>query len=127
MLSRRTFQQGLFCVLCTLIRVHGELISGTGLKGIVQAAGINIIGLKNAVCDVNDIKKARYVIEVLAPCLYKLLMEAFIKSNVNNFDDWLKHQDNTMLKYWYGILDFEITLLLYNRCGKLTSCFLSVQ
>ena len=38
-----------------LIRVHGELISGTGLKGIVQAAGINIIGLKNAVCDVNDI------------------------------------------------------------------------
>ena len=42
------------------LRVHGELISGTGLEDIVQAAGINIIGLKTAVCDVNDIEKARY-------------------------------------------------------------------
>ena len=57
----------------------------------------------------------KHATEVLAPCLYKLLMEAFIKSNVNNFDDWLKHQDNTMFGYWYGILDLEITLLMFVR------------
>ena len=94
------------------LKVHGELLQGTGLDDIVQHAGMATVGLKTAVCDVNDIKKARYTVQVLASCLYKLLWNAYIESGGDNFDDWVKAQDSAMFKYWYGILDHQVTILM---------------
>ena len=37
----------------------GQLIKGSGLDDIVDAASLDTFGLKTAVCDVNNIKKAR--------------------------------------------------------------------
>ena len=64
-----------------LLKINGQLIKGTGIDEIIDQAGLPIIGLKTALCDVNDIKKARYTVQVIAPCLYKNLMFAHAQSN----------------------------------------------
>ena len=49
--------------------VHGDLVKGTGLVDIVKQSGLSVFGLQTAVADVNNVKKARYTIQVIAPCL----------------------------------------------------------
>ena len=48
-------------------------MAGSGLDGIMDTAKLPYIGLKTAFCDVNDVKKALYAVEVVAICLYKQL------------------------------------------------------
>ena len=55
-----------------LLRTNGKLNQGTSFDEIVQQAGLSITGLKTAICDVNHIKKARYALRVLAPCLVSI-------------------------------------------------------
>ena len=38
----------------------GQPIKGSGLDDIVDVASLDTVGLKTTVCDVNNIKKARY-------------------------------------------------------------------
>ena len=68
------------------LKLNGELIQGTGLEDIVSAAGMATVGLKTAVCDVNDIKKARYTVQILASILHKLLWDAFLESKTDDFE-----------------------------------------
>ena len=43
--------------------VHGELINGSGLKEILETKELSIIGT-SVVVEVNDIKRARYCLQV---------------------------------------------------------------
>ena len=49
----------------------GQLIKGSGLDDIVDGASLDTVGLKIAVCDVNNIKKARYTLQVVVAALTK--------------------------------------------------------
>ena len=49
----------------------GQLITGTGLDDIISKTSLDTVGLKTAVCDVNNIKKARYTLQVIAVALTK--------------------------------------------------------
>ena len=57
------FKDYYFCFLGGLHIEHtallciGQLLKGTGLETIITSASLDTIGLANAVCDVNDIKK----------------------------------------------------------------------
>ena len=44
----------------------GQLIKGSGLNDIGDVASLDTVGLKTAVCDVNNIKKARCTLQVVA-------------------------------------------------------------
>ena len=100
----------------TSYNVHGDLIKGTSLVDIVKQSELSVIGLQTAVADVNDIKKARYIIQVLATCLYTLLQEAYIASSSElSLVTWAKTQNEDMYKYWYGVLNHELTTLMLVR------------
>ena len=47
----------------------GQLIKGSGLDEIVDGASLATVGLKIAVCDVSNIRKARYTLQLVAAAL----------------------------------------------------------
>ena len=64
--------EGYFCIMGGLhieqaaLVCIGQLIKDSGLDDIVDAASLDTVGLKTAVCDVNNIEKARYTLQVVA-------------------------------------------------------------
>ena len=77
------FKDYYFCFLGGLHIEHtallciGQLLKGTVLETIITSASLDTIGLANAVCDVNDIKKARYTLQVTATCLIQFSSKKF--------------------------------------------------
>ena len=53
------FMGGLHIEQAALICI-GQLIKGTGMGDIISASSLDTVGLETAVCDVKNIKKARY-------------------------------------------------------------------
>lgn len=88
---------------------HGELVKGTGLGDILTSAGLKTIGLQTAICDVNDIKKARYATQVVAPVLYALLNDAYNEANncSLSYEEWVREQNNPSFNYWWLILEHQ--------------------
>ena len=77
------------------------------MEDIVSTASLEIVGLKTAVCDVNNIKKARYTLQVIAVVLSKKLNDAFNARDADDRDmeDWIATQQNyPMFNYWYNLL-----------------------
>ena len=71
-------------------------------------------------CDVNDIKKARYTLQVTATCLMRLLQEAYkialTEDDHESFENWVMVScDQTMFKYWYNVLQSIKTVFLFIR------------
>ena len=64
----------------------GRLLKGSGLDGIVDVASLNTVSLKTAVCDVNNIKKARNTLQVVAAALTKKLSDAFKTSTFETME-----------------------------------------
>ena len=91
-----------------LLSCTGELVKGTGLDDVLRSAGVLMIGITTAFCDVNNIKKARYAGQVMAPVLQTLLhdsyRESIEKTTVDGLELWVTEQDETNFKYFYGIL-----------------------
>ena len=58
------------------LKINGLLVSGTGLKNILGSAQLSYTALQTVFCDVNDIKKARYAVEVVVICFFKQLKNA---------------------------------------------------
>ena len=70
------FMGGLHIEQAALVCI-GQLIKGTGMGDIINASSLDTVGLETAVCDVNNIKKARYTLQVIAVVLMKKLGDAF--------------------------------------------------
>ena len=88
-----------------LLKINGQLVTGSGLDGIMDTAKLSYIGLKTAFCDVNDIKKALYAVEVVVICLYKQLSLAHSESETHlDLDTWAGMQEGVMFKYWYSVM-----------------------
>lgn len=99
-----------------LLKLNGQLVKGTGLDTIIDQAGFSYIGLKTAIVDVNDIKKARHTVQIVVSCLYKKLKEAHVESGSSLMIlDWAESVDNTMFQYWYSVLNLQVTILLLVR------------
>ena len=94
------FMGGLHIEQAALICI-GQLIKGSGLDDIIDATSLNAVGVKTTVCDVNNIKKAIYTLQVAAPALTKNLIDAFKTSNFVTIELWIKNQKiNSMFDYW---------------------------
>jgi hypothetical protein len=85
------------------LKAHSTMIKGTGLEDIIKQAGLK--------------KKARYTLQVIAVCLFKMLKVAYMDddSHDDTIDQWAQRQDHVMLKYWYGILNHEMHILMLVR------------
>ena len=111
------FMGGLHIEQAALICV-GQLIKGTGMAEIIKVASLDTVGLETAVCDVNNIKKARYTLQVIAVVLRKKMQEAFREYKSSNcgdmtFDCWASDQTSVMFKYWHNVLhSIQLTLML---------------
>ena len=72
--------------------------------------------MKTAVCDVKNIKKARYTMQVIAVVLSKKLNDAFNSRDTDDcdMDDWIATQQNCpMFNYWYNLLrSIKVVLLI---------------
>ena len=94
------FMGGLHIEQAALICI-GQLIKGSGLDDIIDATSLNAVGVKTTVCDVNNIKKAIYTLQVAATALTKNLIDAFKTSNFVTIELWIKNQKiNSMFDYW---------------------------
>ena len=90
--------EGYFCFMGGLhieqaaVVCIGQLMKGSGLDVIVDAASLDTIGLKTSVCDVSNIKKARYTLQVVAAALKKKLNDAFKTSTFKTMELWIENQ-----------------------------------
>ena len=98
----------------------GQLLTGTGMEDIIKAASLDTIGLVTAVCDVNNIKKARYALQVIAVILMQKMHEAYIDSEVSSdenvtFGHWVSTHTGPMFEYWRNILHYIKLVLMLVR------------
>ena len=99
-----------------LLKINGQLVTGSGLDDILDKSKLSYIGLKTAFCDVNDIKKALYSVEVVVVCLYTQLSHAHMESGTSlDLEQWAEVQECVMFRYWYSVLRFQMTTLMLVR------------
>ena len=98
---------------CSLV-IHGQMIKGSGLLEILTEHKFSMIRL-SAVVDVNNIKRARYTLQITLCSLFNQLREA-MPSNLTDLSPchWLsqKSKDSTFL-YWKCVIDLQVLILLY--------------
>ena len=100
-----------------LLVIHGELIKGSGLESILSASNISIIGTE-AMVNVNQVKQARYCLQVSLCATYQKLKEAHSSSGSTLTPmEWLKEKadENPMCLYWKMIMCLQIDILLFLR------------
>ena len=98
------------------LKINGQLTKGTGMDAIIGKAGLEYIGLETAFTDVNDIKKARYSIQVEVACLYKMLEAAHLASGVAlDLMTWAEQQTGSMFRYWFQVMLFQLNILSFVR------------
>ena len=101
----------------SVLVMHGELIKGSGLNNVLDINDLSIIGTSAAV-DVNDIKRARYCLQVAACAIYRKLKDAHSQSNSElSVLKWLdmRSTESEMCFYWKLILDFQVLALVLIR------------
>ena len=118
------FMGGLHIEQAALVCV-GQLITGSGMEDIVICASLDTIGLKTAVCDENNIKKARYTLQVTAVVLMRKLQDAYkvTGTSYDNMEHWIAaQQDSSIFMYWYNVLQhLKLVLLLVQSFREVNS------
>ena len=101
---------------CLLV-IHGQMIKGSGLLEILTEKKFSMIGL-SAASDVNNIKRARYTLQITLCSRFNQLREA-MPNNLTDLSpyDWLsqKSKDSTSFLYWNCVVDLQVPILLYVR------------
>ena len=93
------------------------MIKGSGLLEILTENKFSMIQLSAAV-DVNNIKRARYTLQITLCSLFNQRREA-MPNNLTDLSssDWLsqKSKDSTSFLYWKCVIDLQVLILLYVR------------
>ena len=99
-----------------LLVCTGQLIKGSDLDGIVDAASLDTVGLNTAVRNVSNIKKARYTLQVVAAALTKTFNDAFKTSTFETMELCIENQMvDPMFDYWFNLLQNIKILFLIIR------------
>ena len=93
------------------------MIKGSGLLEILTENKFSMIGL-SAVVDVNNIKRAKYPLQITLCSLFNQLRAA-MPNNLTDLSpyDWLsqKSKDSSSFLYWKCVIDLQVLILLYVR------------
>ena len=91
------------------------MIKGSRLLKILNENKLSMIGL-SAVVDVNNIKRARYTLQITLCSLFNQLRDA-MPNNLTDLSpyDWLsqKSKDSTSFLYWKCVIDLQVLILLH--------------
>ena len=101
----------------SLLIICGQVIKGSGLDEIMCTCGLSIVGADSLVT-VNDIKRARYCLQVGACVIYSKLKQVHMDNGSDELIlSWLanKSKINEMCFYWKLILELMIDLLVFIR------------
>ena len=97
--------------------IHGQLVKGSGLLEILTENKFSMIGL-SAVVDVNNIKRARYTLQITLCSLFQQLRDA-MPATITDLSpySWLTQEskENISCKYRKSVIDVQILILLYIR------------
>ena len=119
---------GLHIEQCLLV-THGQFIEGSGLREILDACLLVTIGV-GAVVDVNQIKRARYCVQVTLCSLYRKLVDA-VKADGSTLDPWKwleeKSLSSSMAHYWSLVINLQIEILVFVRSIREGNFHLYVQ
>ena len=100
-----------------LLVIHEQMVKGSGLLEILTENKSSMIGL-SAVVNVNNIKRARYTLQITLCSTFNQLREA-MPNNLTDLSpyDWLsqKSKDSTSFLYWNCVVDLQVPILLYVR------------
>ena len=114
------------CLLVT----HGQVMEGSGLREILEACSLATIGVGTGVVDVNQIKRARYCVQVTLCSLYRKLVHA-VKSDGSTLDPWKwleeKSLSSSMAHYWSLVINLQIEILVFVRSVREGNFHLYVQ
>ena len=72
---------GDFHVEKSMLVIHGEFIKGIGLAEILRTCNLSVIGAENTLVNANDIKGARYAMQVSMCAVFAKLKEAHKESD----------------------------------------------
>ena len=105
---------GLHIEQCLLV-THGQFIKVRGLREILEACSLATIGV-GAVVDVNQIKRARYCVQITLCSLYRKLVDA-VKADGSTLDPWKWLEEellsSSMADYWrLGNKSFIVMLVI---------------
>ena len=112
-----------FCIFGSLhieksiLIILGKLIEKSGLDAIMLICGLSIVGADSLVT-VNDIKRARYCLQVAACVIYLKLKDAYKDSGSDKcIFSWLDERckSSEMCVYWKTILKLMIEILVLIR------------
>ena len=74
----------------SLLVMHGEFVSGSGLLKLLGISNLSVCSLQTVASAVSDIKGARYALQVSACVIYKKLVDAHSNSGSSlSILDWL--------------------------------------
>ena len=107
---------GLHIEQCLLV-IHGQLIHGSGLPEVLSQCSLATIGV-SVVVDVNQIKRARYCIQVNLCALYQKLCVAVKKDESPLHPlQWLGEKSKTsgMCYFWRMVTNLQIEILIFVR------------
>ena len=92
------------------------MINRSGLLEILTENKFSTIGL-SAVVDVNNIKRARYTLQITLCAMFKLLRDTFPENCDLSPYDWLtqKSTESTSFLYWKMFIDLEVLIHIYVR------------
>ena len=99
----------------SLLIICGQVIKGSGLDEIMCVCGLSIVGADSLVT-VNDIKRARYCLQVGACVIYSKLKQAHMDSGSDELILWWlanKSKINSICFYWKLILELMIDFLIF--------------
>ena len=96
---------------------HGQFIEGSGLREILEVCSLASIGV-GAVVDFNQIKRARYCVQVTLYSLYQKL-EDTVRADGSTLDPWKwleeKSLSSSMAHYWSLVINLQIEILVFVR------------
>ena len=95
---------------------HAQFIEGSGLREILETCLLATIRV-GAVVDVNQIKRARYCVQVTLCSLYRKLVDA-LKADGSTLDHWKwleeKSLSSSMAHYWSLVIQIEILVFVHS-------------
>ena len=117
----------------TILKIRCKLIEGSGFQEIISVSGISVVGAANALSSVHDIARARYVMQVVAASLYKLIQHAHLEANSElSWELWVERiaEENSNAFYCLLVLKLQKLILIFvtaQRVGNFKLYVASLQ
>ena len=112
-----------------MLVTHSQFIEGSGLREILEACSLATIRV-GALIDVNQIKQARYCVQVTLCSLHRKSVDG-VKADDSTFHPykWIEEKSlsSSMAHFWSLVINIQIEILVFVRSTREGNFHLYVQ